>query len=494
MYLIPSTHRDQPSIYQSLSIYQLPELTMAEPAKAIHATLIHSLSPTHLEILPNALITVSSSGTILTLQPNIPPSDIPTALAEQNIQHIPLISLSPGQFLIPGFVDTHNHAPQWMQRGLGQGMHILDWLDGITFPNEAKFGDPCHAEKVYERLVEGMLRQGVTTASYYGSLHGEATRVLASTCLKKGQRALIGKCNMDRNSPSFYCEASAEESISATRACIEHIRTVDPEGSLIRPVLTPRFAISCSAELLQSLGDLAREDDSLAIQTHFNEASQEIDATLSLFPDFANEADLYSSFGLLTPKSILAHCTIMTEHEMQKLRELGCGVAHCPTANMTVGGGFMAAPVKEFLRRGIKVGLGTDSGGGYSSSMVNAMRHALVTSYARDALYPKFENASKDASEEGSGGEALSLEEVFYMATRGGAKVVGFEEQVGGFAAGMEFDALVVDLRDERGGVNVPLDEDGDTPARMLEKFVMTGDDRNIARVYVRGRVVHGGE
>lgn len=381
-----------------------------------------------------------------------------------------------------------------MQRGLGQGMHILDWLDGITFPNEAKFEDASHAEKVYEKLVRGMLRQGVTTASYYGSLHGEATRVLASTCLKGGQRALIGKCNMDRNSPSFYCETSAEESISATKACIQHIRTIDPEGSLVKPVLTPRFAISCTAQLLKSLGEMAHEDPSLAIQTHFNEAAQEINATLSLFPEFGNEADLYSSFGLLTPRSILAHCTIMTPYEINKLQDLGCGVAHCPTANMTVGGGFMAAPVKEFLRKGINVGLGTDSGGGYSSSMLNAMRHSLITSYAREALYPKFESEKNDVSQEGSGGETLSWEEVFYMATKGGAKVVGFDKQVGGFAVGMEFDALVIDMRDGREGVNVPLDEENDSAERMLEKFVMTGDDRNIAQVYVRGKLVHGGD
>ncbi|UKZ58184.1 hypothetical protein TrVGV298_012050 [Trichoderma virens] len=440
---------------------------MAEPAKAIHATLIHSLSPTLLQIIPDALITVSSSGTILTLQPNIPFSNIHNILAEQNIEQIPLTKLSPGQFLIPGFVDTHNHAPQWMQRGLGQGMHILDWLDGITFPNEAKFADASYAENVYEKLVRGMLRQGVTTASYYGSLHGEATRVLASTCLKGGQRALIGKCNMDRNSPSFYCEASAEESISATRSCIQHIRTIDPEGSLVKPVLTPRFAISCTAPLLQSLGEMAREDPSLAIQTHFNEAAQEINATLSLFPEFTNEADLYSSFGLLTPRSILAHCTIMTSYEIHKLQDLGCGVAHCPTANMTVGGGFMAAPVKEFLRRGINV----------------------------EALYPKFESEKDESvSKEGNGGETLSLEEVFYMATKGGAKVVGFDDRVGGFAVGMEFDALVIDMRDDRDGVNVPLDEESDSAERMLEKFVMTGDDRNIAQVYVRGKLVHGGD
>lgn len=466
---------------------------MTEPAQAIHGTLIHSLSQTQLQVLPDTLIILSSSGSIVSLQSNIPSLQVNNFLAEQRIEHIRQTILPSGQFVIPGFVDTHNHAPQWMQRGLGQGMHILDWLDGITFPNEAKFADASHAEKVFEKLVRGMLRQGVTTASYYGSLHQEATNVLASTCLERGQRALIGKCNMNRNSPSFYCETSAEESISATKSCIHHIRTIDPKNTLIKPVLTPRFAISCTAELLQSLGTMVRNDTSLAIQTHFNEAEQEINATLSLFPEFKNEADLYSSFGLLTPKTILAHCTIMTEYEIQKLHDFGCGVAHCPTANMTVGGGFMAAPVKEFLRRGINVGLGTDSGGGYSSSMLNAMRHALITSYARDALYPTFEQAKETSvsGDKGGGKEALSLEEVFYMATQGGAKVVGLDDKIGEFALGREFDALVIDLRDERSGVNVPLDEDDSTP-RMLEKFIMTGDDRNIVQVYVKGRLVHG--
>ncbi|KAK5996018.1 putative guanine deaminase [Cladobotryum mycophilum] len=376
---------------------------MADDTKArlFHGTIIHSTSPANLHILENALLAIS------------PPA--PSSPCTQ----------TSGQFLIPGFVDTHNHAPQWPQRGAGQGMQILDWLDEITFPNEARFRDAAYAKRTYGRLVSGMLRQGITTASYYSSLHGEGTRVLADTCLKRGQRALIGKCNMDRNSPDYYRDASAEESMQVTRDCISHIRTLDPSGQLIRP----------------SLGALATQDPSLAIQTHFNEAQQEIDATLSLFPGFTNEADLYHSLGLLTPRSILAHCTIMTPYETQKLASLDCGVAHCPTANMTVGGGFMASPIRSFLSHGIKVGLGTDSGGGYSSSMLDSMRHSLIASYARDAVFPK---ATEDAA-------ALSLEEVFYLATVGGARVVGFGDEIGNFEVGKEFDAMVVDLRDERG-------------------------------------------
>ncbi|GAO18699.1 uncharacterized protein UV8b_00044 [Ustilaginoidea virens] len=450
-------------------------------AQAFHGTVIHSTSPSDLVIVEDALLVVTPAGQIASLQPGVSAERIPPTLASLGIPPAcPVRTLARGQFLMPGFVDTHNHAPQWLHRGQGQGLHILEWLDQVAFPHESRFRDPAHARRVYGHVVGGMLRQGVTTASYYGSKHGEATKILADVCLERGQRALVGKCNMSRNAPAYYRDEDEDESLRVTRDCIDHIAGRDPEGALVRHVLTPRFAICCEPGLLAGLGDLAREHPRMPIQTHFNESEQEKKATLGLFPAFDNEADLYESFGLLGDRSILAHCTIMTEYETRRLADLGCGVAHCPTANMTVGGGFMAAPIKDFLRRGIKVGLGTDSGGGYSSSMLNAMQHSLVASFARDYL---------DAGEAGTA--AVSFEEVFYMATLGGAQVVGWDADVGNFAAGKQFDAVVVDLQTERGGVNAPL-EDDDSARTMLEKFVMTGDDRNIAEVYVRGRRVHG--
>lgn len=431
-----------------------------------YGTIIHSLSPTNLQILPSAYLTISSTTSRIISLSGTPPSH-PTET----------VTLPRGQFLIPGLVDTHNHAPQWPTRGLGQGMHILDWLSNITFPAESKFSDPHHARAVYRDLVKGMLRQGVTTGCYYSSLHGQGTKALAECCLEAGQRALVGKCNMDRGSPEYYVDESAEESMKVTQECIRHIRDLDPEGGMVRPVLTPRFAISCTPELLTSLGQLAKEDETLPIQTHFNEAQQEVDATLALFPEHKDEVSLYSSFNLLNDRSILAHCTIMTDGETTRLQALGCGVAHCPTANMTVGGGFMAAPIRDFLERGMKVGLGTDSGGGYSSSILNAMRHALVASFSREAHH---EDKPK----------GLTLEEVFWMATMGGAQVVGLGDQVGNFEVGKQFDAVVVDMRSERNGVNAPL-LDEDDPRTMFDKFVMTADDRNIASVFVRGKNIH---
>lgn len=442
-----------------------------------HGPVIHSLSPTELEILESALLVIDSNGCIVIFEKNadgVPDTLRTPAGASIHSKDCTIRKLRQGSFLIPGFVDTHNHAPQWAQRGLGQGMHILDWLDSVTFPNEAKFADPEHARRIYASCVDGFLKQGITTASYYASAHGEATRILADLCLQKGQRALIGKCNMDRNAPDYYRDACAEESLRVTEECIAHIRKIDPEGRLIRPVLTPRFAITCEPAVLEGLGNIAKRQPDLAIQTHFNEVEQEMRATKSLFPQFSNEVDLYHHYGLLGPRSILAHCCYMSEYELDRFVELDCGVAHCPISNMTVGGGFMAAPVREFLRRGIKTGLGTDSGGGFSSSILDAMRQALVASNAREAM--------SHGSEKG-----LTVEELFYLATRGGAKVCSVEDKVGNFAVGMEFDACVIStsVHDQ-----IMTMVEQDSLRTVFNKFLMTGDDRNIEAVYVRGRQV----
>ncbi|TLD11610.1 hypothetical protein PspLS_11523 [Pyricularia sp. CBS 133598] len=460
--------------------YHTTSMESNDQIHVFQGAMIFSETPEKLEMHENATLVVSN-GTITAFHATTPDSiAIPP---DAQVHRLPA-----GDFLIPGFVDTHNHAPQWPVRGLGQGLHILDWLSEITFPFEARFADAAYAADQYRRTIADFLSQGITTASYYASRHEEATKILADECHRQGQRALVGKCNMDARSPDFLRDESAENSLRETEACVAHIRGLDGcaaaagDGALVRPVLTPRFAISCTPELLRGLGDMAKRED-LPVQTHFNEASQEVDATRDLFPEFkGSEADLYEHFGLLGSRSILAHCTVMNDYETKRIHELDCGVAHCPVANMTVGGGFMAAPIRDFLRRGIKIGLGTDSGGGWSNSMLVVMRLAMITSNAREVL-----TEGNDT--------ALSLEEVFYMATMGGARVCGLEKRVGSLEVGKEFDAIWATAATARGvqSAMTPMEE-GDGLRRLFEKFVMTGDDRNILRVYVRGRRVAGHE
>ncbi|KAL5606500.1 hypothetical protein BROUX41_002906 [Berkeleyomyces rouxiae] len=437
----------------------------------------HPDTPSSLQFYPDATLIVHD-GLITALYPtrdSIPASAKPLP-GTVNV-------LPTGDFLMPGFIDTHNHAPQWPMRGIGQGLHILDWLDEVTFPFEARFADPAYADASYRQTVADFLRQGITTASYYGSRHSEATKRLAEICLEKGQRALVGKCNMDRNAPDFIRDESAQVSLKETKECIEHIRGLEGCSSasqaLVRPVVTPRFAICCTPELLTGLGGLCKADTDLFMQTHFNEAQQEVDFTTSLFPRFkGSEADLYESYGLLNNRSILAHCTIMTNYEKDRIQKLNCGVAHCPISNMTVGGGFMVAPVREYLDRGIKVGLGTDSGGGWASQMLMVIRQAMIASNAQQVF-----SAGKD--------KPLTIDEAVYLATLGGAKVLGLQDTVGSFEVGKEFDAVWVSTTSGLQSAMTPREKD-DSQRTIFEKYVMTGDDRNVIHVYVRGRRVAG--
>ncbi|CEJ53661.1 hypothetical protein PMG11_00012 [Penicillium brasilianum] len=456
--------------------------TSSSPASglplAFHGTIIHSRSLVELEFLENCFILVDKSGKIQVLQTDVDPTQISAIISDHGYAPdvFPVKYLRRGEFLCPGFVDTHNHAPQWTQRGMGRGISLIDWLNNVTFAHEAKFADVEYAKRTYASCVDGFLQQGITTASYYGSYHGEATRILADVCYQKGQRALVGKCNMNRNAPDWYRDPSVSDSLRETRALIQHVRTLDPEGQLVQPVITPRFAISCESELLSGLGSIVQEHPDVPIQTHFNEEKEEINFTRELFPEFHLEADLYRNFGLLNERSILAHCIYLEEREMDMLQELRCGVAHCPISNTTMRD-FMIAPIREYLRRGIKVGLGTDSGGGYSSSMLDAMKQAFIVSLAQ-----KTHTNGRD--------EPLSLAEGFYLATMGGAQVCGLDDKIGSFAVGKEFDALEVHTIDlDRPGV-MSLVEEEDSNFVIFEKFLMTGDDRNIARVYVRGRSV----
>jgi len=440
-------------------------------------TIIHSISVEEVETIEQGLIVVGADGKIAVLERNITPSHIEDTLSKHGLSMstIPVQVLGREEFLIPGFIDTHNHAPQWTQRGTGRGQLIMDWLNTITFPHEARFADPDYARKTYESCVSGFIKQGITTASYYGSLHGEATKILAQVCLEKGQRAYVGKCNMNQNSPDFYKDASAVESIQVTEDFISYVRDIDPKSELVTPILTPRFAVACDAQILAGLGKIAAKHPELPIQTHFDEAEQEMEITKELYPEFSNEADLYEHFGLLNKRTILAHCIYVNEYEMGRLKSLGCGVAHCPVSN-TTSGIFGVAPIREYLRRDIKVGLGTDSGGGFSSSIIDAMRQAFVVSTARATS-----TRGKDPP--------LSISECFYLATLGGARVLCLEDKVGSFEVGKDFDALEIHTLGEHSGIITPI-EDIDTTPVIFEKFIMSGDDRNIAKVYVKGRSI----
>jgi guanine deaminase len=191
------------------------------------------------------------------------------------------------------------------------------------------------------------------------------------------------------------------------------------------------------------------------------------------------------------PTCYMAHCCQSGPAERALLRARGAGVVHCPNSNFALGSGVL--DVRQMLKEGVAVALGTDVAGGYSPCMLDALRQALIAS--KCALFRAREreaaNKSVDKATSGSNGatpsaayEPLSLAEVFHMATLGGAKVLGLDDVVGNFAVGKRFDALIVNPRAEGGPIDV---FDEDTIEDVFNKFCLLGDDRNIEEVIVNG-------
>jgi len=364
------------------------------------------------------------------------------------------------------------HAPQYPYCGNGHDIPLLQWLDTLTFPYESEFKDPAHARQVYTKSIARSLRNGTTSACWFATLHLEATKELVNVIREQGQRAYVGKVNMNQNSPAILIETT-KSSVADTRAFIEYVQTINSQRAttnttkpLVTPIITPRFAISCTSDLLTQLGDLAREYN-LPVQSHLCETPNEIALSRSLFPHSRDYTSIYADHGLLNARSIMAHCVHMTDQELAMMRERNAGVSHCANSNFTIKSGM--AHIRRMLDMDIKVSLGTDVAGGYSPSVLEALRSARTCSVAVDAE------------------TALKVPELFYLATMGGARVMGLEAAIGSFAVGKEFDAILVNTAVE----NSPLDAfDHDTVESMFEKYLFLGDDRNNERVYVQGKEV----
>ncbi|PGH23037.1 guanine deaminase [Polytolypa hystricis UAMH7299] len=411
-------------------------------------------------------------------------------------------------FFFPGFVDTHIHAPQYPNSGIFGSSTLLDWLKTYTFPLESSFSSspsspttpPPIAHNVYNRVVRRTLAHGTTCAAYFATIHVPATNLLADICHTRGQRALIGRVCMDNPStcPDHYIDSSPSSSLAATRATIAHITTLDPSHTLLKPIITPRFAPSCTPPLLSSLGALAAETSPPThIQTHISENTSEVSLVARLFPSHDSYTHVYDSAGLLTRRTVLAHAIHLSASEREIIASRGAGVAHCPVSNSAIGSGL--CEVRELLDSGISVGLGTDVSGGYSSSLMEVVRQTCLVS--RLVAYRAHEEGGgKGSVEGGADRRKISVEEALWLATRGGAKVLDMEGEIGGFEKGMWWDAMYVELtgeedegEQEEGGRLGNVEVFGwESREEWIAKWVWCGDDRNVKAVWVGGRIVHG--
>lgn len=385
------------------------------------------------------------------------------------------VRLEDHQRLLPGLVDLHIHAPQWPQLGTGLDLPLETWLFEYTFPLEARFVDPDFARSVWDHMVPSLLRHGTTTAVYYGSIHEPATSALAETCARLGQRAFVGRVAMDHpeGTPEWYRDASAGEAVAASARSIEAIHRLGTD--LVQPIITPRFVPACSDAALTGLGELAH-DAGVLVQTHCSESDWEHGHVLERFG--VTDTAALDGFGLLRPHTVLAHGGLLTDSDFDTIAQRRAGVAHCPLSNSYFGDAVF--PLRKAMARGVSVGLGTDIAGGPEPSLMRTASQAITSSRMLESGV----DPSLERNERGVPGARVDATTALWLATGGGAEVLGLD--VGRLDVGRPFDAVVVDV-DGPGAAHWP---DLDDDARLVEKIVRSTSADRIAQTWVDGRLV----
>jgi guanine deaminase len=359
------------------------------------------------------------------------------------------------RLVIPGFVDLHLHAAQFLQCGMGMTNTLLDWLGDYTFDLEREFQNRAFAREAYTCFAEKLVACGTLRACIFASSSTVGTQELFEVLKKKGIGAYVGKVNMDTNAPDFIIETT-KASLEGTKYLIEKYQ----DEKRVKPIITPRFAPTSTKGLLKGLGDLAIKYH-LPVQSHLCENPDEIQWVRDLFPGAKNYSDVYFKNNLFgQTKTVMAHGIFLGEDERELVKRMDLMLVHCPDSNINVRSGIM--PVRAYLDMGLRVGLGSDIAGGHkiglNDAMVRAIQLSKILNLADGKLKP------------------LTVSEAFYMGTKSGGSFFG---KTGSFEKDFWFDALV--LEDDLMIANrYPLED-------RLEKFIHTGDDRNICARYVEG-------
>ena len=358
--------------------------------------------------------------------------------------------------ILQSFSDMHLHGPQYEYMGTGMDRPLLEWLETYAFPTEEKYSDTSYAREMYRTLAHDLIQNGTTRVAMFSSLHTDSTLILMEKLEKAGVTGYVGKVNMDRNAPPYLCETT-EESEKETLRWLEECKRF----TLVKPILTPRFAPSCSSELLAFLGKLKEERD-LPVQSHLSENVGEIALVGQLFPDCPQYWEVYDKYGLFDSKTLMAHCVHSDRRERAAMRLRGVHPVHCASSNNSLMSGI--SPVADLLREGQKVCLGSDVSGGTTLSMMRTMANSISVSKDRGALQQDFS-------------QAISIEQAYYMATGAGQTFLGYKD---GFPVGEKLHAIVLDDTKLPKLPNITLRE------RLL-RAVYRLDDRHIRAVYSEG-------
>ncbi|HET8989397.1 MAG TPA: guanine deaminase [Humibacillus sp.] len=371
--------------------------------------------------------------------------------------------------VLPGLIDTHVHYPQVRVTG-ALGLPLLEWLDAVALPEEARLASTDYARAVAREFVDGLVTSGTTTALVFGSHFASAVDVLFEEVQRVGLRVTAGLVVSDRVLPEPLLttpERAYDASVALARRWHHPIPT--DRATRTRYAVTPRFSYGATDELLESCQAVLKDVPGTWFTSHVNESCAEIAAVAALFPQASDYVDTYDRHGLVGPSSVLAHDVHPTERELRLLAGQRATVAHCPTSNAALGSGLF--PFREHVAHGVRVSLGSDVGAGTGLSL---FKEGLQAYFVQQLL--------------GDAGQPLAPADLLHLATRSGALALGLDHEVGDLSVGKAFDALW--LRPlEPSPLAIALRHADSAPEALARVFALAGP-ADVAGVWVGGEPV----
>ena len=356
--------------------------------------------------------------------------------------------------VIPGFVQTHIHLCQTLFRGAADDLALIDWLKNRVWPMEAAHSAASIAASARLGIAE-LIKGGTTCTLTMETVNhtGQVFEVVEET----GFRATVGKCMMDKGDEvPKPLQEQASQSIKESLELLE--KWHGKADGRIRYCFAPRFAISCTRELLERVAELSRERG-VMIHTHASENRTEC-ALIEAETGMRN-INYLDSVGVTGRQVVLAHCVHLSNDEIRILKTTNTNVAHCPSSNLKLGSGI--APVTKLLEEGVSVSLGAD--GAACNNRLDMFTEMRTAALLQKVLH---------------GPEVLAARSVLRMATIDGARALGLESEIGSLELGKRADVAVVDL----GGLHT-------TPeAEIVSSLVYTAEASDVRSVVIDGRLV----
>lgn len=327
--------------------------------------------------------------------------------------------------ILPGLIDLHTHIPQYPAVGLGKGT-LLNWLENYIFPLEAKFANSKYSFDQSLLFFKDCIKFGTTTVVAYSSSSYEGTNSAFRAAESVGIRAFIGLSMMDFNAPS--------ELLNDTNANIDFAKKLikqwhQTNSGMLNYIMTPRYALVCTENLMSTIGEIANNEH-LFIQTHLAENKDELRNVISNFPSYNTYTDVYDKTGLLTERTILAHCLYLSDYEIDLISNKSANIAHCPSSNR-----YLKSGIFDYgnISKMIKTGIGTDVAAGTSLSMLSEIKEAIETTKTYSIFFE-------------SDSETLSASEAIWVSTKGNAEILALSKETGDFEQGLFADFVAFKL------------------------------------------------